>query len=67
MVQHVKDLVLSLLWLGSLLWHEFNPWARNFHMLWAQPKIKQNSQESPAVAIAPGLNTIANGSTHAEP
>ena len=24
MAQGVKDLVLSLLWLGSLLWHAFN-------------------------------------------
>ena len=28
MVQQVKDLVLSLLWLRSLLWHEFNPWPQ---------------------------------------
>ena len=25
-VQCVKDLGLSLQWLGSLLWHRFNPW-----------------------------------------
>ena len=25
MAQQVKDLVLSLLWLGSLLWHGFEP------------------------------------------
>ena len=25
-VQWVKDLVLSLQWLGLLLWHEFDPW-----------------------------------------
>ena len=34
----VKDLELSLLWLGSLLWHGFNPWPRNFYMLWVWPK-----------------------------
>ena len=28
----VKDLELSLLWLG------FDPWPGNFHMLWAWPK-----------------------------
>ena len=33
MVQQVKDLVLSLQWFGSLLWHKFEPWPRNFHML----------------------------------
>ena len=25
LAQQVKDRALSLLWLGSLLWHEFNP------------------------------------------
>ena len=34
----VKDLVLSLLWLGSLLWLAFGTWPGNFHMLRAQPK-----------------------------
>ena len=29
----VKDPVLSVQWLKSLLWHGFNPWTRNFHML----------------------------------
>ena len=33
----VKDLVLSLLWLGSMLWHGFDPWPGNFHMPQAQP------------------------------
>ena len=28
----------SLLWLGSLLWHGFDPWSGNCHMLWGQPK-----------------------------
>ena len=28
----VKDLKLSLLWLRSLLRHEFNPWPKNFCM-----------------------------------
>ena len=30
--QWVKDLVLSLLWLGSQLWYEFDPWPGNFMM-----------------------------------
>ena len=34
----VKDLELSLLWLGSLLRHGFDPWPGNSHMLQAQPK-----------------------------
>ena len=33
-VQHVKDLALSLQRLGSLLWHGFDPWPWNFHMPW---------------------------------
>ena len=40
--QWVKDLVLSLQRLGLLVWHRFDPWPGNFHMLIAQPKTKQN-------------------------
>ena len=35
-VQWVTDLGLSLQWLGSLLWHGFNPWPGNLHVLQAQ-------------------------------
>ena len=35
----VKDLVLSLLWLG------FDSWPWNFHMLWAQLKKKKKKKE----------------------
>ena len=38
MAQWVKDSVLSLLWLGLLLWHGFDPWPRNFHVPQVQPK-----------------------------
>ena len=38
MVQQVKDLVLSLLWLGPLLWRRFYPCPGNLHVPWAQPK-----------------------------
>ena len=44
MVQQVKDLVLSLQWLGSLLWHSFDPWPGNFYMLWVQPKKKKKKE-----------------------
>ena len=40
-VQQVKDLALSLLWLWLQLWHVFDLWPRNFHMLQAWPKIKK--------------------------
>ena len=39
----VKDPVLSLLWLWSLLWHRFNFWSRNFWMPQAQPKKKKEA------------------------
>ena len=38
MTQWIKDLTLSLLWLRLLLWRRFNPWPRNFHTPWVQPK-----------------------------
>lgn len=31
MVQWVRDLLLSLQRLGSMLWHGFDPWPVNFH------------------------------------
>ena len=36
--QGIKDLVLSLLWLGYLLWRRFDPWPGNFFMLQGWPK-----------------------------
>ena len=36
--QWVKDLVLSLQWLGLLLWLGFSLWPRHFHMAPMQPK-----------------------------
>ena len=41
MAQWVKDPALSLQQLGSLLWHGFNPWPENFHMLRTWPKNKK--------------------------
>ena len=35
--KQATDLVLSLERLGSLLWYGFDPWPRNFHMLWVWP------------------------------
>ena len=40
MAEWVKDLALSLQWLGLLLWCMFEPWLGNFHMPWTQPKKK---------------------------
>ena len=36
MAQWVKDPVLSLQWLGLLLWGGFHPWPGKFHMPWVQ-------------------------------
>ena len=48
MAQQVKDLALSLQWLGLLLWHRFNTWPGNFHMLWVQPKkVHKNDASGP--------------------
>ena len=38
--QWVKDL-MSLQWLGLLLWCRFSPWPRTFHVPEAQPKKKK--------------------------
>jgi len=38
MVQWVKDLALSLQWLGFLLWCGLVLWPGNFHMWWVWPK-----------------------------
>ena len=43
--QWVKDLALSLLWLGSLMWCGFHPWPGNFCTLWEQPKKKKKKKE----------------------
>ena len=41
--QWVKDLALSLLWLGLLLWHRFNLCPRIFYMSWPWPKKKKKA------------------------
>ena len=40
--QWVKNLGLSLLWLGLLVWLGFDPWPENFHVLQGQPPPKKN-------------------------
>ena len=45
MAQGVRDLVLSLQWLESLLWHGFDSWPRNFHIPWVQPKKKRKEKK----------------------
>ena len=40
MAQWVKDPALLMMQLWLRLWHRFDPWPRNIHMLWVQPKNK---------------------------
>ena len=62
MTQQVRDLALSRLWLGSLLWHKFDPWPRNFHMPRLQPKKKKKKRKKNymAIFIFRGKNTLSN-------
>ena len=41
----VKDLASSLQRFRSLLWCEFSPWPRNFHMLQVWPKTNQKKHK----------------------
>ena len=43
--QWIKDLILSLQWLGLLLWLMFECQTRNFHMSWTQPKKKKKKKK----------------------
>ena len=47
MAQRVKDPMLSLQQLGSLVWHRFYPWPGNFH--------KQIKMENPMEIADPCL------------
>ena len=55
----VKNLALSLQQPGLLLWREFDPWPRNFHIPWVWPKkskeikrIKKDIKEA-AIILTP--------------
>ena len=50
-VQWIKDLVLPLLWLRSLLWHRFDPWPGNCHMLREWPEMKNKQKALLAVFV----------------
>ena len=52
MAEQVKDLVLSLLWLRSLLWCRFDLWPGNFWMPWVQLKKKKNKHRTDYVPDA---------------
>ena len=44
---------------GLLLWHRLDPWPRNFHVLWAQPKEKQGWQSFPVAGIVTAVVQVA--------
>ena len=46
MAQWVKDLTLTLQWLGSPLWPRCDPWLGNFHVLCVRKKKKNSKQRS---------------------
>ena len=54
--------MLSLHGFGSLLWCEFDPWPRNFHMLWAgkkEKRKKRKKQNNNKIAdLSPETSTI---------
>ena len=43
-MQQVKDLMLSLLCLGLLLWRGFEPWPGDVHMPWVWLKKQKHNQ-----------------------
>ena len=56
--QWVNDLTLSLLCLGSLLWHGFDPWPRNFLMPWAKKKKKAKINEENCMNFTNGKFSV---------
>ena len=52
-VQRIKDMVLSLQQLGSLLWLKFDPWSGNFHVprAWTKEKKKEFNFEGEITTI----------------
>ena len=49
MAQQVKDPVLLLQQLGSLLWRGFDPWPGNFHM----PRVRKKNYNSQGGILTP--------------
>ena len=56
MVQWVKDLVLLKLWHRLKLWLRFNPWPRNFHMLYMQPGGKKKKSKQKKLSVQKNQN-----------
>ena len=58
MAEQIKYLGLPLQWPRSLVWHGFDPWPRNFHMLqtWPNKKVKKRSSHRGAAETKPTRN-----------
>ena len=75
--QQVKDLVLSLQWLGSLWWHGLNPWHGNYQT-WKEQQKKKKKNEGKIktflhkqklrefLTIRPDLQEMLKGDLHFE-
>ena len=61
MVQQVRDLALSLLWLWLLLRHRFVPWPWNFHMSWVQPNLLLAPKKKPHPTSVGLHDSLASG------
>ena len=67
MAHQVKDRALSLQWLESLLGHGFDPWSRNFHVLWVQPKTKtKERKKTTCTTFIIYIKLVQSGYSHQE-
>ena len=48
----VEGPALSLLWLGPVLWCEFEPWPGKFHMPWGQPKKRKKKRKAVSLSCS---------------
>ena len=64
MAQQVKDLVLSLLWLGLLLRCGFDLWPGNFHVLQVPPKTNKQTNKQKTALFCPSTWGAGVGQRH---
>ena len=64
-VQHVKDPALSLQRLGSLMWHGFDPWPRDFQWALGMEKKKKKKRKKSTQSTHPrNIYRYINLNTH---
>ena len=59
MAQWIKDLAVSLQWLGLLLWHGFDPCPRNFHVPRTYPNNKKKTFKNKLISDTNGVQRNA--------